>query len=98
MQRQIFILLNHVKLNRGWRRDNLAFVGLQLREARFNVRRNRENQMLCWHLAVPVIRVSNVADQRINFILLQHVRAGTNWPGVDVFRRPFFEHSVCVFG
>ena len=50
------------------------------------------------HLAFPVVRVSDVANQRIYLVLLQDIRPGTNRPGVHVFRRAFFQHRVGVFG
>ena len=98
MQRQIFIALNHRELYRRRRGDNLAFIGLQLRQTRLNVRCDRENQVFGRHVTVPVVRVGDIADQRIRFILLQRVGSGTNRPGIDILRGAFFQHRIGIFG
>ena len=54
--------------------------------------------MLTGHFALPVVRVGDVADQRILFVLLQRERPGADRPVVDVFRRALFQHCVGVFG
>ncbi len=97
MQGQILILFDHVKLNRRRRGNDLALVGLQLRQPRLNVWRDREDQVLSRHLAVPVVRVSDVANQGITIVLLEGIRPGTDWPGIDVLRRALFQHRVSVF-
>ncbi len=96
MQSQIFVLFDHVELHRRRRRDNLALVGLQLRQPRLNVRGDREDQVFSRHLTVPIVRVSNITDQRVTFILLQRIRPGTDWPGIDILRRALFQHGIRV--
>ena len=48
--------------------------------------------------AFPVVRVSHIADERIHFVLLEYIGAGSDWPGVDVLRGSFFQHRIRVFG
>ena len=50
------------------------------------------------HLTVPVVRIGDVADQRVHIVLLKHIRAGADWPGVHIFRCPLFQHRVRVLG
>ena len=90
VQLQVAVGLDGGELFRQRRGDDLAFVGFQLGQPGLRIRRNREDQMLAGHFALPVVRVSDVADQRILLILLKRKWPGADRPVVDVFRRALF--------
>ncbi|MNE33259.1 hypothetical protein D3C80_1269150 [compost metagenome] len=97
MQLQVFVVLDGVKLFRQRGRDNLALVGFQLRQPGFRVWRDGEDQVLAGHFALPVMRVGDVADQRVLLVLLQRERTGADRPVIDVLRRAFFQHGIGIF-